>query len=201
MLRRRDRDVAVRRPAGHVGDVGEALVSRDVVAVAAHHGRAHGHAVEGVGLGQNDAAPGVEPRHGDAAFRRLGAGGQNAQPAGPALLPQDVLDHQLRGAGAILVRHRVSDVAVALHGLGQRTVDRRMPVTQVVRDQLAHEVEQPRAVGKREIVAVGAVDRRDAEFVLGLKAVQVVGPVPALELVPIACHDTLPEAGHETLSG
>ena len=99
MLGRRYGDVSVRRPARYIGDIPEACIGRDVVAVAPHHRRAHGHAVEGMRLGQDDAAPGVEPRHGDAALRRLGAGGQDAKPAGPALLPENVRDHQLRGAG------------------------------------------------------------------------------------------------------
>ena len=192
VLRRRDRDVAVRRPARHVGDAREALVGRDVVAVAPHHGGAHGHAVEGMRLAQDDAAAGVEPGHHDAALHRLGARRQDAEPAGPALLAEDVRDHELGGAGTVLVRHRVGNVAVTLHGLGKRAVDCGVPVAEIVGDQLAHEVEQPRAVGKHDVVAVGRVDAREAVLGLRLQPVQAVGTVPAFELVPIACHGALP---------
>ena len=189
MLRRRNRDVAVWRETRHIGNIPKAGVGRDVVAVAPHHRRAHGHAVEGMGLGQDDAAPGVEPGHHDAALDRLGARRQDAEPPGPLLAAQDIRDHELRGPRAILVRHRIGDVTVALHGLGKRAMDRRMPVAQVVRDQLAHEVEQPRAVGEHEVVALGRVDAREAVLGLRLQPVQIVGPVPAFQFVPIACHD------------
>ena len=199
VLGRRNRDVAVRRVARHVGNVAESRIGRDVVAVAPHHGGAHGHAVEGVGLAQDDAAARVEPRHHDAALHRLGARRQDAEAAGPARVAEDVRDHEFRRPGAVLVRHRVGDVAVALHRLGERTVDRRVPVAQVVGDQLAHEVEQPGAVGEHEVVAVGRVDAREAVLVLRLQPVQVVGAVPAFQLVPVACHGALPQTGRATV--
>ena len=88
----------------------------------------------------------------------------------------------------------LGDVAVALHGLGQRAVDRGMPVPQVVGDQLAHEVEQPRVVGEHDAVTVGRVDAREAVLGLRLQPVQVVGPVSAFEFAPIACHDAPSQA-------
>ena len=149
-------------------------------------------------LGQDDAAAGVEPRHHDAAVHRLGPRRQDAEPAGPALVAQDVRDDELRRPGAVLVGHGVGDMAVALHRLRERAVDRRVAVAQIVRDELAHEVEQPRAVGEHEVVAVGRIDGRDAVLGLRLQPVQVVGPVPTPEFVPVACHGAPPKAGHGT---